>query len=95
MTDDSRPETGHGAGGPERPLRPEHGPEPEGAPGVRRRAEPMSARADASGWPDRSGGLTPERAACIRQRIVEGTYDSSAVLRVVARRILGSGDLSR
>lgn len=38
-------------------------------------------------------GLTPERTAQIRQRVLDGAYNSLAVVDEVARRILGSGDL--
>jgi flagellar biosynthetic protein FliS len=37
--------------------------------------------------------LTPERIAQIRQRVLDGAYNSLAVVDEVARRILGSGDL--
>ncbi len=40
-----------------------------------------------------ASGLAPERAAEIRQRILQGAYDTSGVIRAVAERILGSGDL--
>ncbi len=95
MTDDSRPETGHGEGVPPRPLSSGHAPEPEGARGARSRPVPIPGGVGAAHWPGRSGCFTPERAACIRQRIAERAYESSTVLRVVARRILGSGDLAR
>ncbi len=39
------------------------------------------------------GGLPPERVAEIRRRILRGQYDAAAVLEVVARRLLASGDL--
>jgi hypothetical protein len=39
------------------------------------------------------GGLTPERAADIRQRIRAGAYDSPQVAERVARRMLDSGDV--
>ncbi len=94
MTDDSRPETGHGEGVPLHPLSPGRAPDPEGASGARRRPERMPGAVGGARWPA-GDGFTPERAACIRQRIAEGAYESSAVLRVVARRILGSGDLAR
>ena len=45
----------------------------------------------------RAGGtssLSPERAAQIRQRVIDGAYNSLAVVDEVARRILGSGDLA-
>lgn len=45
----------------------------------------------ARGNPD--AGLTPERTAQIRQRVLDGAYNSLAVVDEVARRILGSGDL--
>ncbi|MEP6619836.1 MAG: hypothetical protein ABJE47_10985 [bacterium] len=38
-------------------------------------------------------GLTPERTAQIRQRVLDGAYNSLAVVDEVARRVLGSGDL--
>ena len=41
----------------------------------------------------REGGLTAERATEIRQRVLDGAYNSLAVVDEVARRILGSGDL--
>ena len=37
--------------------------------------------------------LTPERSAQIRQRVLDGAYNSLAVVDEVARRVLGSGDL--
>ncbi len=87
MTDDSRPETGH-----DRLRSDDRGrrcPDSDRMPGPRR-PEPDSGQARAG---RRAGGLTPERAEAIRRRIAEGAYDSSEVLRQVARRILGSGDL--
>jgi hypothetical protein len=88
MTDDSRPETGQ-----DRRNCDDRGPrcpDPDRMPDARR-PEPISGRGRAIGR--RAGDLTPERTAAIRRRIGEGAYDSSAVLRLVARRILGSGDL--
>ena len=38
-------------------------------------------------------GLSAERTAQIRQRILDGAYNSLAVVDEVARRIHGSGDL--
>ena len=38
-------------------------------------------------------GLTPERTAQIRQRVLDGAYNSLAVVDEVARRISRSGDL--
>lgn len=38
-------------------------------------------------------GLSPERTAQIRQRVLDGAYNSLAVVDEVARRVLGSGDL--
>jgi anti-sigma28 factor (negative regulator of flagellin synthesis) len=40
-----------------------------------------------------STGLSPERAAQIRQRVLDGAYNSLGVVDEVARRILSSGDL--
>ncbi len=40
-----------------------------------------------------AGGLAPERVAEIRQRILQGAYDTTDVIQAVAERILGSGDL--
>jgi anti-sigma28 factor (negative regulator of flagellin synthesis) len=37
-------------------------------------------------------GLTPARAAEIRQRILSGAYNSTAIVDQVARRILDQGD---
>lgn len=37
--------------------------------------------------------LAPERMAEIRQRILEGAYDTVAVAGEVARRVLASGDV--
>jgi anti-sigma28 factor (negative regulator of flagellin synthesis) len=37
-------------------------------------------------------GLTPERTAEIRQRILTGAYNSTAIVEQVARRILDQGD---
>ncbi len=37
--------------------------------------------------------LNPERAAQIRQRVLDGAYNSLGVVDEVARRILNSGDL--
>ena len=42
---------------------------------------------------DESGALTPERTAQIRQRVLDGAYNSLGVVDEVARRIIGSGDL--
>lgn len=49
-------------------------------------ARAMAAKAE-------GGTLSPERVAEIRQKILQGAYDSTEVLQTVARRILGSGDL--
>lgn len=40
-----------------------------------------------------AAGLTPERTAQIRQRILDGAYNSLGVVDEVARRILSSGDV--
>lgn len=40
-----------------------------------------------------SSTLTPERIAELRQRVLDGAYNSLAVVDEVARRILGRGDL--
>ena len=37
-------------------------------------------------------GLTPERTAQIRQRILAGAYNSTAIVDQVARQILDKGD---
>lgn len=37
--------------------------------------------------------LSPERTAEIRQRVLEGAYDSAEMVEEVARRILKSGDI--
>ncbi|MEP6999255.1 MAG: hypothetical protein ABI969_02170 [bacterium] len=37
--------------------------------------------------------LSPERTAQIRQRVLDGAYNSQSVIDQVARRILASGDL--
>jgi negative regulator of flagellin synthesis FlgM len=37
--------------------------------------------------------LSPERIAQLRQRVLDGAYNSLAVVDKVARRIIGSGDL--
>jgi|GEM_PF-3374384 len=37
--------------------------------------------------------LTPERTAELRKRVLDGAYNSLAVVDKVARRIIGSGDL--
>jgi hypothetical protein len=42
---------------------------------------------------NKEAGLSPERTAQIRQRVLDGAYNSIAVVDEVARRILGSGDL--
>ncbi len=41
----------------------------------------------------KGGALTPERTTLIRQRILQGAYDSTAVVDRVAQSILKSGDL--
>ncbi|MCX5767547.1 MAG: hypothetical protein NTZ43_10040 [Gemmatimonadetes bacterium] len=41
----------------------------------------------------KGGGLTPERTTLIRQRILQGAYDSTAIVDQVAQSILKSGDL--
>jgi hypothetical protein len=41
----------------------------------------------------KGGALTPERTTLIRQRILQGAYDSTAVVDRVAQNILKSGDL--
>ncbi len=48
-----------------------------------------AGRARAAGT---SQPLTPERVQQIRQRVLNGDYDSVEVLSNTARRILGSGD---
>jgi negative regulator of flagellin synthesis FlgM len=40
-----------------------------------------------------ASSLNPERAAQIRQRVLDGAYNSLGVVDEVARRILNSGDL--
>jgi anti-sigma28 factor (negative regulator of flagellin synthesis) len=40
-----------------------------------------------------AGGLTAERVTEIRQRILAGAYDSTAVIDTVARRMLARGDI--
>jgi negative regulator of flagellin synthesis FlgM len=40
-----------------------------------------------------TSGLDPERAAQIRQRVLDGAYNSLSVVDEVARRIQSSGDL--
>lgn len=42
---------------------------------------------------DSPGALSPERAAQLRQRTRDGTYNSLAVANEVARRLMASGDL--
>jgi anti-sigma28 factor (negative regulator of flagellin synthesis) len=42
---------------------------------------------------DKDAGLTSERTAQIRQRVLDGGYNSLAVIDDVARRISGTGDL--
>jgi hypothetical protein len=42
---------------------------------------------------DSSAELSPERAAEIRQRILQGAYDSLDVVDQVARRMLAQGDI--
>ena len=41
----------------------------------------------------RAGSLGSDRLARIHHRILDGTYDSQAIAKQVARRLLGSGDL--
>jgi hypothetical protein len=41
----------------------------------------------------RGSGLSRERIASIRERILRGAYDQAGVIESVARRILQSGDL--
>lgn len=41
----------------------------------------------------KASSLTPERTAQIRQRVLDGAYNSLAVIDQVASRILDSGDL--
>lgn len=93
MIDESRPETGHDGG--VRPGRPPGEGErpPAGVPARGRRLPRGPQPHDADGSAG-SGGLTPQRIDGIRWRIANGAYESGAVMRVVARRILGSGDLS-
>ena len=38
-------------------------------------------------------GMSPMREAQIRQRLIDGSYNSASVVDEVARRILRSGDL--
>ncbi|HET7275514.1 MAG TPA: flagellar biosynthesis anti-sigma factor FlgM [Longimicrobiaceae bacterium] len=40
-----------------------------------------------------AGALTGERVAEIRQRVLTGAYDSTAIVEEVARRMLSSGDI--
>ena len=42
---------------------------------------------------DESGALSAERSAQIRQRVLDGAYNSLGVVDEVARRIIQSGDL--
>lgn len=58
-----------------------------------------AGRARAAGLVDAASSaaraeLTPERVAEIRQRILEGAYDSVHVVDQLARRMLASGDLT-
>jgi len=53
--------------------------------GIPARARLRLVRAD--------GEIDPERAATIRRRLREGSYDAPEVLDEVVRRILESGDL--
>jgi len=41
-----------------------------------------------------AGALPPERVAELRQRILQGAYNTTDVIQAVAERILGSGDLA-
>jgi len=70
-----------------------------GAKGNATPAEAMAPRRDsvelsAEGRAlSKGGALTPERTTLIRQRILQGAYDSAAVVDRVAQNILKSGDL--
>ena len=50
------------------------------------------ALAARDGGPE-SAGLDPARAARIRERVLNGAYDTLEVVDAVARRLLASGDL--
>ncbi len=88
MIDEPRPETGHDGC-----ARPRPGGEGGRSPGdVPARGSRIPRRARSRPGCG-AGGLSPQRVEGIRWRIAHGAYDSAAVLRVVARRILDGGDL--
>ena len=78
----------------------ESGREPDAAAGSRsptKQAESRSTQyADtrlASSAQDDGRRLSPEREAQIRQRVMDGTYNSLSIVDEVARRIIRSADL--
>ncbi|MBI1808985.1 MAG: flagellar biosynthesis anti-sigma factor FlgM [Gemmatimonadetes bacterium] len=80
-------------------VRPEAGAPVQGTQVPAAPAQPRAPRRDsvelsAEGRAlSKGGALTPERTTLIRQRILQGAYDSSAVVDRVAQNILKSGDL--
>ena len=40
-----------------------------------------------------TGGLTPERVADLRQKVLDGAYNSTHVVDAVAKRLLSTGDV--
>ena len=56
-------------------------------------ADAGRALADSLASSEQAGEFSPERMAEIRQRLLEGAYESVQVVEEVARRILGCGDV--
>ena len=52
-----------------------------------------SGRALAGSDAARSGGITPERVADLRKKVLEGAYNSAHVVDAVAKRLLSTGDV--
>jgi hypothetical protein len=69
-------------------------PRPAAAANWNRQPRPQHLRAlEAGGHPAAAARLSAERAAEIRQRVLEGAYNSLDVIDQVARRMLERGDL--
>ena len=98
MIDDIRPlgkpvvPTG-GAQGTQ-PAQPTRAPDAASPAGRRGDTVEISQQARAKLAESAAGALPPERVAELRQRILQGAYNTTDVIQAVAERILGSGDLA-
>lgn len=73
------------------PVAPAPTPVPSDSVDISDAGRALAARNGQSGTT--SGSLDPARAAQIRDRVLNGAYDTLEVVDAVARRVLSSGDL--